>query len=62
MAPYTGCTIAEYFSEYLNADVLIIYDDLSKHAAVYRQMSLLLGRAPGREAYPAMYFICILAY
>eukprot|EP01120_Amphizonella_sp_Union-15-10_P004939 TRINITY_DN156_c0_g1_i2.p1 TRINITY_DN156_c0_g1~~TRINITY_DN156_c0_g1_i2.p1 ORF type:complete len:354 (-),score=36.21 TRINITY_DN156_c0_g1_i2:2-1063(-) len=56
MAPYTGCTIAEYFSEYLNSDVLIIYDDLSKHAAVYRQMSLLLGRAPGREAYPGDVF------
>lgn len=56
MAPYTGCTIAEYFSEYLNTDVLIIYDDLSKHAAVYRQMSLLLGRAPGREAYPGDVF------
>lgn len=56
IAPYTGCTIAEYFSENLDLDVLIIYDDLSKHAAVYRQMSLLLGRAPGREAYPGDVF------
>lgn len=56
IAPYTGCTIAEYFSEVLDLDVLIIYDDLSKHAAVYRQMSLLLGRAPGREAYPGDVF------
>lgn len=56
IAPYTGCTLAEYFSEILDLDVLIIYDDLSKHAAVYRQMSLLLGRAPGREAYPGDVF------
>jgi F-type H+-transporting ATPase subunit alpha len=56
IAPYTGCTLAEYFSELLDLDVLIIYDDLSKHAAVYRQMSLLLGRAPGREAYPGDVF------
>jgi F-type H+-transporting ATPase subunit alpha len=40
----------------LGLDILVIYDDLSKHAAVYRQMSLLLGRAPGREAYPGDVF------
>lgn len=55
IAPYTGCTIAE---EWMNKgkDVLIIYDDLSKHAVAYRTLSLLLRRPPGREAYPGDVF------
>lgn len=55
MAPYAGCAIAEYFM-YEGKDVLIIYDDLSKHAVAYRAMSLLLRRPPGREAYPGDVF------
>lgn len=55
LAPYTGCTIGEYFRD--NAmHALIIYDDLSKQAVAYRQMSLLLRRPPGREAYPGDVF------
>jgi F-type H+-transporting ATPase subunit alpha len=54
-APYTGCAIGEYFMENGKA-VLCIYDDLSKHAVAYRQMSLLLRRPPGREAYPGDVF------
>ncbi len=55
LAPYTGCTIGEYFRD--NAKhALIIYDDLSKHAVAYRQLSLLLRRPPGREAYPGDVF------
>ena len=55
IAPYAGCALAEYF---MNAgkDVLIVYDDLSKHAVAYRALSLLLGRSPGREAYPGDVF------
>ena len=55
VAPFSACAIAEYF---MNAgkDVLIIYDDLSKHAVAYRTLSLLLGRSPGREAYPGDIF------
>lgn len=49
--PHTGCAIGEYFRDNGKA-ALIIYDDLSKHAVAYRQMSLLLRRPPGREAYP----------
>ncbi|MGN0709182.1 MAG: F0F1 ATP synthase subunit alpha [Anaerovoracaceae bacterium] len=55
IAPYAGCAIAEYFM-YQGRDVLIIYDDLSKHAVAYRAMSLLLRRPPGREAYPGDVF------
>ncbi|MCK5589207.1 MAG: F0F1 ATP synthase subunit alpha, partial [Candidatus Pacebacteria bacterium] len=55
LAPFTGVSIAEYFME-KGKDVLIIYDDLSKHAVAYRQMSLLLRRPPGREAYPGDVF------
>jgi F-type H+/Na+-transporting ATPase subunit alpha len=54
-APYTGATIAEYFM-YKGRHTLVIYDDLSKQAAAYRQMSLLLRRPPGREAYPGDVF------
>ncbi|MGI6551233.1 MAG: F0F1 ATP synthase subunit alpha [Syntrophomonadales bacterium] len=56
LAPYAGVAIAEEFMEGENADVLIIYDDLSKHAVAYREMSLLLRRPPGREAYPGDVF------
>jgi len=55
LAPYTGCTIAEYFRDN-GMHALIIYDDLSKQAVAYRQMSLLLRRPPGREAYPGDVF------
>ena len=55
LAPYTGCAIGEYFM-YKGQDALVMYDDLSKHAWAYRQMSLLLRRPPGREAYPGDVF------
>eukprot|EP01100_Stratorugosa_tubuloviscum_P004752 TRINITY_DN21_c0_g1_i1.p2 TRINITY_DN21_c0_g1~~TRINITY_DN21_c0_g1_i1.p2 ORF type:complete len:504 (-),score=130.36 TRINITY_DN21_c0_g1_i1:4911-6422(-) len=55
LAPYAGCTMAEFFRDN-GFDSLIIYDDLSKHAVAYRQMSLLLKRSPGREAYPGDVF------
>lgn len=55
IAPYAGCAMGEYFMEH-GEDVLIIYDDLSKHAVAYRALSLLLKRAPGREAYPGDVF------
>ena len=55
IAPYAGCSIGEYFMN-KGKDVLIIYDDLSKHAVAYRAMSLLLKRPPGREAYPGDVF------
>ncbi len=55
LAPYAGCAIGEYFMD-KGKDVLIIYDDLSKHAWAYRQVSLLLRRPPGREAYPGDIF------
>jgi F-type H+-transporting ATPase subunit alpha len=51
LAPYIGCTLGEYFMNQ-GKDVVIIYDDLSKHAVAYREISLLLRRPPGREAYP----------
>lgn len=55
IAPYSGCAIAEEFM-YAGKDVLVVYDDLSKHAVAYRAMSLLLKRPPGREAYPGDIF------
>ncbi len=55
LAPYAGSAVAEYFMD-KGEDVLIIYDDLSKHAVAYREMSLLLRRPPGREAYPGDVF------
>lgn len=55
LAPYTGCAMGEYFRD-RGMHALIIYDDLSKHAVAYRQMSLLLRRPPGREAYPGDVF------
>jgi len=56
LAPYAGVSMGEEFMETDHADVLIIYDDLSKHAVAYREMSLLLRRPPGREAYPGDVF------
>ena len=55
IAPYAGCAMAEYFREQ-GKDVLIVYDDLSKHAVAYRALSLLLRRPPGREAFPGDVF------
>ena len=55
IAPYAGTAMAEYFM-HKGKDALIIYDDLSKHAVAYRALSLLLGRSPGREAYPGDVF------
>lgn len=55
LAPYVGCTVAEYFRDQ-GKDVLIVYDDLSNHAIAFREMSLLLRRSPGREAYPGDVF------
>ncbi|MBP3748643.1 MAG: F0F1 ATP synthase subunit alpha [Ruminobacter sp.] len=55
IAPYAGCAMGEYFMQH-GEDALIIYDDLSKHAVAYRQISLLLRRPPGREAYPGDVF------
>ena len=57
VAPYAGCAMAEYFT-YKGEDSLIIYDDLSKQATAYRQISLLMRRPPGREAYPGDIFYC----
>lgn len=55
IAPYAGCALAEYFLDQ-GKDALVVYDDLSKHAAAYRQISLILRRPPGREAYPGDIF------
>ncbi|MFW6022005.1 MAG: F0F1 ATP synthase subunit alpha [Halanaerobiaceae bacterium] len=56
IAPYAGCAIGEFFMYEQNKDVLVVYDDLSKHAVAYRTLSLLLRRPPGREAYPGDVF------
>lgn len=56
IAPYAGCAMGEYFMYEQNRDVLVVYDDLSKHAVAYRSLSLLLRRPPGREAYPGDVF------
>ncbi len=63
IAPYAGVAMAEEFM-YAGRDVLIIYDDLSKHATAYREMSLLLRRPPGREAFPGgdVFFLFIPAF
>jgi len=55
IAPYAGCAMGEYFM-FKGKDALVVYDDLSKHAVSYRQISLLLRRPPGREAYPGDVF------
>src|SRR5699024_11104927 len=55
IAPYAGCTMGEFFRD-RGEDALIVYDDLSKQAVAYRQISLLLKRPPGREAYPGDVF------
>lgn len=55
IAPYSGCAIGEEWMEN-GGDVLVVYDDLTKHAAAYRTLSLLLKRPPGREAYPGDVF------
>src|SRR4029078_10144246 len=57
IAPYAGCAMAEYFM-YKGRDTLVVYDALSKQAAAYRQLSLLVRRPPGREAYPGDVFYC----
>jgi len=56
LAPYTGCALGEYVRDIINGHSVLIYDDLSKHAVAYRQMSLLLRRPPGREAFPGDVF------
>src|SRR6202158_3466417 len=56
IAPYAGCAIAEFFMYEQGRDTLVVYDDLSKQAAAYRQLSLLVRRPPGREAYPGDIF------
>lgn len=56
IAPYAGCAMGEYFMYEQHRDVLLVYDDLSKHAVAYRELSLLLRRPPGREAYPGDIF------
>lgn len=55
LAPYSGCSVGEFFRD-LGFDALVVYDDLSKHATAYRQLSLILRRPPGREAYPGDVF------
>src|SRR5437867_8452712 len=58
IAPYAGCAMAEYYMYEQGRDTLCIYDDLTKQAAAYRQLSLLVRRPPGREAYPGDIFYC----
>src|SRR5262249_53744871 len=57
-APYAGCAMAEYYMYERGRDTLCVYDDLTKQAAAYRQLSLLMRRPPGREAYPGDIFYC----
>ena len=61
LAPYSGCTLGEYYRD-LGLGSLLIYDDLSKQAVAYRQLSLLLRRPPGREAYPGDIFLKLISY
>ena len=61
LAPYAGCAMGEYFRD-RGEDALIVYDDLSKQAVAYRQISLLLRRPPGREAYQVTYSIYTHVY
>lgn len=61
IAPYSGTSIAEYFRDH-GRHALVIYDDLTKHAQLHRQMSLLLKTPPGREAYPEMFFMFMRDY
>ena len=61
IAPYAGCAMAEYYMYEQGRDTLCVYDDLTKQAAAYRQLSLLMRRPPGREAYPGDIFYCPLA-
>src|SRR5207302_7451830 len=58
IAPYAGCAMAEFFMYEQGRDTLCVYDDLTKQAAAYRQLSLLMRRPPGREAYPGDIFYC----
>src|SRR5208282_2901758 len=58
LAPYAGAAMAEYYMYEQGRDTLCVYDDLSKQAAAYRQLSLLVRRPPGREAYPGDVFYC----
>src|SRR5882762_6899629 len=58
LAPYAGTAMAEYYMYEQGRDTLCVYDDLSKQAAAYRQLSLLVRRPPGREAYPGDIFYC----
>src|ERR1700722_6992000 len=58
LAPYAGTAMAEYYMYEEGKDTLVVYDDLSKQAAAYRQLSLLVRRPPGREAYPGDVFYC----
>src|SRR6202161_1100618 len=58
IAPYAGCAMAEYYMYEQGRDTLCVYDDLTKQAAAYRQLSLLMRRPPGRAAYPGDIFYC----
>src|SRR5207253_681586 len=58
IAPYSGAAMAEYYMYEQGRDTLCVYDDLTKQAAAYRQLSLLVRRPPGREAYPGDIFYC----